>query len=83
LNDAQLRAAIIAAVEKRGAMKSICPSEIARAGWPDDWREHMQDVRTCAYAMQEDGLIDITQGGAIVNGRTSRGAIRITAKNEA
>jgi hypothetical protein len=65
------------AVTKRGVNKSICPSEIARAAWREDWRAHMQDVRECAYTMQEEGLIEITQGGGVVNGRAARGAIRL------
>ena len=80
LPDTILRAAILLAVEKRGAEKTICPSEIARAAWPADWRSYMQRVRDCAYAMQENGLIDITQGGEIVNGRNARGAIRLRMK---
>jgi hypothetical protein len=80
LNDAPLRAAILAAVLKRGREKTICPSEIARALWPAEWRVHMQIVRECAYALQEEGSIEITQGGSVVNGRSAKGAIRLRMK---
>ncbi len=70
----------MAAVTKRGADKTICPSEIARAAWPENWRAHMHEVRACAYAMQDEGGIEITQGGAVVHGRTARGAIRLRIK---
>ncbi len=72
--------AILDAVAARGQDKTICPSEIARACWPRDWRSKMNAVRRCAYNLQEANLIDITQAGEVVDGRQAKGAIRLRIK---
>jgi Protein of unknown function (DUF3253) len=78
--EAAIRAAMLSAVAKRGVDKTICPSEIARALFATDWQAHMQNVRDVAYALQDAGELDITQGGEVVDGRTARGAIRLRMK---
>ena len=37
----------------------------------------MPEVREAAYAMADKNLIEITQKGEVVDGRTARGAIRL------
>jgi hypothetical protein len=71
---------ILARVQARGAGKSICPSEVARALWPQDWRAHMDAVRSVAYALHAQNQITITQAGQAVSrrGERARGAIRLT-----
>ena len=61
---------------RRAEGKTICPSEAARA-LADDWRPLMEPVRRRAYAMADDGRLEVTQGGEVVDGRTARGAIRL------
>lgn len=61
----------------RGAEKSICPSEVARALWPDDWRGMMDSVREEAFRLRDEGRVRITQGGDDVAGNDVRGPIRI------
>ncbi|KIC50470.1 DUF3253 domain-containing protein [Tateyamaria sp. ANG-S1] len=75
-NDAQIGAAILNAVYERGAGKTICPSEVARA-LTDDWRPLMPDVRRVAQTLADDGNIAITQKGNPVNALTARGPIRL------
>jgi hypothetical protein len=71
-------AAIFAALEKRGADKSICPSEIARKLAPADWRQLMEPVRARAYALRDAGRLRVTQGDAeIEKGQAARGAVRL------
>ena len=59
-----LPAAILARVAARGPDKSVCPSEVARATWPDNWRGHMDEVRAAARVLAKAGRIRVTQGDA-------------------
>lgn len=74
---ADVRAVLLDLVRRRGSGKTVCPSEVARALSPDGWRGLMEDVRQEAYRMADDGLVDITQRGDVVDGRTARGPIRV------
>lgn len=71
------RDTILELLARRAEGKTICPSEAARALHPDDWRDHMEDVRQVAYAMADAGELEVTQKGEVVDGRTARGAIRL------
>lgn len=61
----------------RGEDKSICPSEVARALDPEDWRELMDEVRLAAAAMLSEGKIRVTQGESEVHPLERRGPIRL------
>lgn len=61
---------------RRGAGKTFCPSEAARA-LGDDWRARMGDVRTVAARLVADGRLVATQKGAPVDPVTARGPIRL------
>jgi hypothetical protein len=75
---AELRRVIAQMVKERGPEKSVCPSEVARRIAPDgDWRALMAPVREVAFAMADAGKINVTQKGAVVDGRTVKGAIRL------
>lgn len=67
---------ILALLSRRDRGKTICPSEAARA-LAEDWRPLMDAVREQAYAMADRGDLEVTQKGAVVDGRTARGAIRL------
>lgn len=67
---------ILALLRQRDPGKTICPSEAARA-LHDDWRPHMEEVRQAAYAMADEGTLEVTQKGQVVDGRTARGALRL------
>jgi len=58
---------------RRGAGKTLCPSEAARALDPADWRGLMQDVRRVAAALP----LVATQRGVPVDPLKARGPIRI------
>ena len=62
---------------ERGADKTICPSEVARAMFPDDWRKHMDEVREVAVDLQRQGKVTITQKGNPVDVNHIKGPIRI------
>ena len=66
----------------RAAQASICPSEVARALAPTDWRPLMAAVRAAAVQMARAGTLRITQGGVTlapddVAGGHTRGPIRL------
>lgn len=62
---------------ERGPDKTICPSEVARAMFPDNWRKHMDEVREVAVDLQRQGKVTITQKGNPVDVNHIKGPIRI------
>lgn len=62
---------------ERGASKTICPSDVARQMFPDDWRKHMDEIRKEAIVLLKAGKIAITQKGIPVNTDHIKGPIRI------
>ena len=71
-----LEQAIAEAVNRRGAGKSICPSEVARA-LSDEWRDLMPDIRRVAAAMVARGDLAVLQRGREVDPAKARGPIRL------
>lgn len=57
----RIEAEIFALLERRGAGKSICPSEAARA-LAEDWRPQMEAVRVVARRLAREGRLRITRG---------------------
>jgi len=75
---AAIRASILELLATRAASRTICPSETARAlGGNDAFRPLMDPVREEAFAMVDEGLIEVTQKGEVVDGRNVRGPIRL------
>jgi hypothetical protein len=70
----KVRDAILDLALQRGRGKSLCPSEVAKALEPEDWRALMPEVRRVAVAMPE---IMTTQNGVEVDPATARGPIRL------
>ncbi len=75
--------AILDAVTARGAAKTLCPSEVARAlaGGPGaDWRPLLPVVRAAAIALARDGRIGVYRKGKPVPDPTGvKGVIRLGA----
>lgn len=76
-NSAALTSKIRELLSARSADSSICPSDVARAMKPDDWRPLMDPVREAAAALVDVGEVEITQKGEVVDLGTVRGPIRI------
>jgi Protein of unknown function (DUF3253) len=77
MSNKQIESAILALCASRARGGSICPSEVARALWPDAWRQHMSEVREHGRELARRGEIEITQGGIVRDPSTDiRGAIR-------
>ena len=75
-----IEAAILAAVQQRGAGRSLCPSEVARALAPQDWRPLMPAIRAAAGRLAAAGVVCVTQKGAIVDIETARGPVRLSLR---
>jgi len=74
--DSALEEAILTRLARRGAGKTICPSEAARALHPQDWEQWMERTRAAGRRLVAQGKIVITQGGQVVDPSRARGAIR-------
>jgi hypothetical protein len=68
---------ILAMLATRASTSTICPSDVARKVAPDDWRPLMEPVRQAAQRLVEQGEVEITQGGEVVDLATVKGPIRI------
>jgi len=75
----RLAATIRTLLRKRGADKTICPSDAARVCGGDDWRDLMDDTRTVAWGLAEQGWLEVTQRGAMVEPPVT-GAVRLRRK---
>ena len=75
-----LETAILELLQKRGAGKTICPSEAARhlAGEAREaWEPLMEPARAAARRLVSQGRIVITQGGHPVDPSHAKGPIRL------
>jgi hypothetical protein len=79
--DAQIAKLMLELISARGAGKSICPSEVARALLLDAaiWRSLMPQVRAVAYCLAAQQQLRITQRGRAIDplGEPAIGAIRL------
>jgi hypothetical protein len=78
MSEPAIRDAILAQTAARGAEKSICPSEVARALSAEDWRPLMPRIRREAALLAREGRIDILRKGRPVDPAAEiRGVIRL------
>ena len=75
-SEAAIADEITVQVIARGAGKTICPSEVARA-LHTEWRELMPHVRAVADDLAAQGKIVVTQKGKAVKAQTAKGPIRL------
>jgi Protein of unknown function (DUF3253) len=69
-SNAQIEAALLAVIAQRGQQASACPSEVARALTPGDWRALMPRIRQIAGQLALRGVLDISQRGQSVPAST-------------
>ena len=78
-SDAQ--AVVLRLCAERGAERSICPTEAARAlagNAPDaDWRRRLPEVRAAAAALAREGRLEILRKGKPIPPEEMRGVIRL------
>jgi hypothetical protein len=75
--DRALETAITQLLSRRGAGKTICPSEAARVVDPTGWEALMPAARAAARRLVAQGAIVITQQGVVVDPSRARGPIRL------
>ena len=71
---------IMRLLAERGAGKTICPSEVARAIAGSDetkWRLQMSPVRRAATALANAGKVEIRRKGRVVDPEDFKGIYRI------
>ncbi len=71
---------IVELLEQRREGATICPSEAARAAGGEDWRPLMEPAREAARRLVEQGRIDVTQRGEVVDLDEARGPVRLRLK---
>lgn len=81
-DEAEIEAVILTLTAARGAARSICPSEAARALSLRDWRSLMPAIRRVAGRLSRNGGVRVTQRGAPVDPETARGPIRLSAPHD-
>lgn len=74
---AQLEQRILDLLDSRAPTATICPSDVARSFGGDDWRDLMEPTRQAARRLVAGRVVDVTQGGEVVDPATARGPIRI------
>ncbi len=74
---AKLESAILDLLADRASGATICPSEAARQVDAENWRDRMEDARRAARRLVARGLVEITQGGKVVDPSTAKGPIRV------
>lgn len=74
-----IAAAIRRLLRERGAGKSICPSEVARALAPTGFRALLDAVRAVAARMVGAREIVVTQRGVVVDAVVARGPVRLAS----
>lgn len=75
-----LEQSILDLLDRRAPGATICPSEAARAVAADagreDWRSLMDLARAAGRRLADQGQIQVTQKGQVVDAATARGPIR-------
>ncbi|MDB5512726.1 MAG: hypothetical protein JWR08_2209 [Enterovirga sp.] len=77
----QIEATILVMTEERGAGKTVCPSEAARAlvgGNPEAWSRLMPQVRQVAVRLMKEGRVVIRRKGRPVDPDDFKGIYRLS-----
>ncbi|GIW73827.1 MAG: hypothetical protein KatS3mg103_0349 [Phycisphaerales bacterium] len=75
--DDRLERAIVDLLHAGSPGATICPSQAARAVQPDRWQPLMERTRRAARRLAHRGVIEITQGGRVVDPHGFKGPIRL------
>jgi hypothetical protein len=76
--DERIATTIVSLLRARARGSTICPSEVARAMAPLDWRPLMPRVRQVAATMAVAGEVELRQRGRVVSPfDETRGPLRI------
>lgn len=75
--DVELEGQILTFLAARANHASICPSEVARFVFPHDWQKQMEATRQAARRLVARQMVEITQGGRVIDPSTAKGPIRL------
>lgn len=75
--DRELEDAIMVILSKRAVGATMCPSEAAQQVGTEQWRDLLERARQAARRLAAEDLVDVTQGGRVVDASTAKGPIRI------
>ncbi|GAB2683989.1 hypothetical protein GCM10027037_01300 [Mucilaginibacter koreensis] len=81
MDKATIQNRILQMATERGTDKTICPSEVARALFPVNWRNHMDEIRDAAFELRDTKQVMITQKGEVQTNNNLKGPIRIRIIN--
>ena len=70
---------ILELLKLRGSSKTICPSELLE-GLDKQDKTMMEEVRESARTLAQEGLIEITQKGEVLDPNEIKGPIRLKLK---
>ncbi|QFG67931.1 DUF3253 domain-containing protein [Ornithinimicrobium pratense] len=73
----RLREEVLRLAKGRGAEKTLCPSEAAGAVDPSRRQELTHLARAVACTLADEGLVEVTQQGVVVDGRRAVGPVRV------
>lgn len=78
----KIREAHLQFAESRGLEKTFCPSEVARALFPEGWRDKMELVRKIADHLVVENKLIVLQNGIVKSKLPSKliGPIRLRKK---
>ncbi|MGL4322649.1 MAG: DUF3253 domain-containing protein [Beijerinckiaceae bacterium] len=85
VNEGEIEKTLLRMIAERGADKTICPSETARAlggDHPDQWGPLMQPVRRVAVRLAREGRVTILRKGRMVDPDDFKGVYRIGLPRE-
>jgi len=82
LGEEEIKKTIINMAAARGADKTICPSEVARAIFDDNWRVYMQAVRDAVFDLAAQNQVTVMQKGKKVDPGKVKGPIRIRIQDQ-
>lgn len=74
---ASLDELIVELVSERGAEKTVCPSEVARAKRDENWQQLMGEIRVRAVKLADAGQIVIYRKGKPVDPHDFKGVYRL------
>jgi len=78
----RLQRTILELLEQRREGATICPSDAAKATGEDAWRALLDPTREAAARLVDQGRIDVTQRGRVVDLATVRGPIRLRLRGK-
>ncbi|NJR79390.1 DUF3253 domain-containing protein [Sphingomonas sp. 36D10-4-7] len=75
------RAAVLDLLARRAAGATICPSEVARARSPEDWRSAMPSVHAAIDGLVRDGAVRLSWKGERLAARSGPYRIALPGKD--